>query len=53
VLSTILAVVLPILLFLGVCVSYVFYLISGSETRTDSAGDFGGYKDPYRRDTEH
>jgi hypothetical protein len=42
VLTAILAVVLPILLFLGVCASYVFYLISGSETRMDSVGGLGG-----------
>ena len=39
-LTAILAVVLPILLFAGVCASYLFYLLSGSETGT-------GYDPPY------
>jgi hypothetical protein len=54
VLTAILAVVLPILLFLGICASYVIYLISGSETRVDSGGGFGGRleKGLYRRDTK-
>ena len=41
-LTAILAVVLPILLVLAACASYVFYLISGSETRMDSGGGLGG-----------
>ena len=32
-LTAILAILLPVLLFLGVCASYIFYLLTGSETR--------------------
>ena len=54
-LNAILAVVLPILLFLGVCASYLFYLLTGSETRSEAGGGFGGRleKDIYRRDTNY
>jgi hypothetical protein len=48
-------VVLPVLLLLGVCVSYLFYLLPGVETRERSVGGFGGplEKALHRRDTNY